>query len=42
MALTPMLPEVTSFLSREHGHYINGELFPGQGSERINVRNPAK
>jgi phenylacetaldehyde dehydrogenase len=41
MAQIPMLPQVASFLSREHGHYINGELLPGQGSERIEVRNPA-
>ena len=39
MALVRMLDEVSAFLAREHGHYIDGRAVAGRG-ERIDVRDP--
>ncbi|KVQ71405.1 aldehyde dehydrogenase family protein [Burkholderia multivorans] len=40
MTALSLLPEVKAFLSRAHGHYIDGRSVQGQG-ERIAVVNPA-
>jgi len=40
MALVSLLPQVTSFLARQHGHFIDGQATESQG-ERIDIVNPA-
>jgi len=35
-----LLPQVTAFLGRRHGHYIQGQALPGQGAESFAVINP--
>ncbi|HBH69776.1 MAG TPA: NAD-dependent phenylacetaldehyde dehydrogenase, partial [Erwinia persicina] len=40
MSEVAVLPAVSAFLQREHGHYINGNSLPGQGPLRP-VINPA-
>jgi phenylacetaldehyde dehydrogenase len=41
MAMVKMLPEVQSFLGRDHGHFIDGRAVAGSDTQRLNVRNPA-
>lgn len=36
-----LLPQVTAFLNREHGHYINGQPCHGSGADYFTVINPA-
>lgn len=36
-----LLPQVTAFLDRQQGHYINGKVVVGAGEERFAVVNPA-
>ncbi|MGJ8517773.1 aldehyde dehydrogenase family protein [Carnimonas bestiolae] len=36
-----LLPEVTAFLKRQHGHFIDGQPREGTGAERIEVINPS-
>ena len=40
MSTIQLLPEVTAFLARQHGHFIGGQAVASQG-ERIAVVNPA-
>jgi phenylacetaldehyde dehydrogenase len=41
MAIVKLLPEVETFLGRDHGHFIDGQPVAGNGLQRLNVRNPA-
>jgi phenylacetaldehyde dehydrogenase len=41
MSIVSLLPEVRAFLSREHGHFIDGKMVHGTGSSRLPVVNPA-
>lgn len=36
-----LLPEVRSFIQRQHGHYINGQAVLGNGANSFSVINPA-
>ena len=36
-----VLPAVTSFLQRDHGHFINGKMIQADGPMKIDVVNPA-
>jgi acyl-CoA reductase-like NAD-dependent aldehyde dehydrogenase len=39
--MTSMLPEVSAFLRRDHGPYINGRWTPSDGTPKLRVFNPA-
>ena len=36
-----LLASVTSFLGRDHGHYVNGGFIPSSSNDKIKVVNPA-
>lgn len=41
MSELALLPAVSEFLKRQHGHFINGQTVPGGGKTTFNVVNPA-
>jgi phenylacetaldehyde dehydrogenase len=41
MADIKVLPQVSAFLAQEHGQFIDGQLIPAAGGQRLPVVNPA-
>ena len=41
MTVVTVLPEVQTFLDRQHGHFIAGESFTSSSSTRLEIINPA-
>lgn len=41
MSQVQVLPAVTAFLQRDHGHFINGKMIQADGPTKIDIVNPA-